>query len=150
MKIRHVMLLIGTLLLFVFAAANWQQFTTPVGLDLIIQEYEAPFGLVMLGVLAAFAALFLLSLGGVQTSALKKKLQASREIEKAQQTLIDAEGKRLTRFEDLVRDKFHVLETKLDSLDRKLDHEEDSHDRRQRTGKQSEKKRPAVIGSIPS
>ena len=152
MKIRHVLLLIGALLLFVFVGANWQHFTAPVALDLIVGQYQAPLGLIMLSVLAVFAALFLLSVSSVQSSALKKKLQATQEIEKAQRTLIDAEGNRLSRFEEVVRQRFQVLETKLDKLDSRLmgDDEPRSRDKNKRSGKQTDDQKPAIIGSALS
>lgn len=155
MKIRHVILLIGTLLLLVFAGANWQQFTAPVALDLIVAEYYAPFGLIMLCVLAAFAALFLLSISSAQTSALKKKLQATREIEMAQRTLIDAEGNRLSKFEGIVKQKLEVLETKLDSLTDRLAAAEEGDDeghriREAKRRRQAEDQQPAIIGSALS
>jgi len=116
MSIRNVILLIGVLLLLVFAGANWQQFTAAVQLDLIFQQYEAPFGLVMLGVLAVFGALFLVSVGGIETSALKRKLQASKKIEKAQEALAETEANRFAQLEKTLRDGLESVETKIDRL----------------------------------
>lgn len=120
MSIRNVVLLVAALLVAVFAGANWEQFSAPVTLDLIIREYEAPFGVVMLGVLAFFGALFLISVGGIKTSALKRSLAASKEVEAAHRVLTETEEGRIGRLEDVVRDRLGTIEAKLDRIAEQL------------------------------
>ena len=126
MRVRTVILLVGSLLVVVFAGANWAQFTQPVTLDLIFQQYEAPFGLAMLGVLVAFVALFLVSMGGVEIGALRKTLAASREIEAARKVVADKEAGRIGHLETLIRERFGAVDQKLERIVRQLD----SQDRR--------------------
>lgn len=85
-------------------------------LDVIVQEYEVPFGLVMLGVVMVFAVLFLVSVGEIKTSALKRKLQASREVQKEHKVLTETDSHRISKLENMVRERLDSIEAKVEGV----------------------------------
>lgn len=116
MSIRNVIVLVGILLLAVLAAANWRQLSAPVELDLIIRQYEAPFGLAVLGLLAVFGLLVLVAASGIEKRGLRKKLDSSKQLEAAQKARAESEAGRILELESLVRTKLDALEAKIDRL----------------------------------
>lgn len=142
MKIR-ALVLFGILGLFlVFIALNWTTIMNPTTLKLGITEVNAPLGLVMLGITALLAALFLVFIVYLQTSVLlearrhAKELQTNRELaDKAEasrftelrafldaeiqkQTTLQAESKfaLLTKIDALSTDMHHAIDTANNSL----------------------------------
>jgi uncharacterized integral membrane protein len=109
-----IVLVLGALTLF--TVANWHAFTTPTTLSLIVGTVEAPLGLMLLGVVAALTALFLIYIVYLQSSALFETRRHERELHFQRELAEHAES---SRIEDL-RDS---LETKLDELARRNDAE---------------------------
>ena len=70
MKIRTFLLLLTLAVVVLFAALNWSTFVTPTALSLGVTEVQAPFGLVMLGLMAFMAVLFLVFIVYLQSGVL--------------------------------------------------------------------------------
>jgi len=131
MKIRSALLLIFVIAFAAFAFLNWSAFITPTTLSLGFVQVEASLGLVMLGLLACFATLFMVFILYLQSSVLldtrrnAKELQANRELaDKAEasrftelRTFLEAE---LKRQEDQGAESKAALFERLDKLDRDL------------------------------
>ena len=102
-----IMLAFGTLALF--TAVNWSAFTTPTTLSVIFATVEAPLGLVLLGMVAALVALFLIYVVYLQSSVLFETRRHARELH-AQREL--AERTEISRIHELQSS----LETGLQTL----------------------------------
>lgn len=70
MKARTLLLLLALGAIAAFTALNWSAFMTPTPLSLGVAGVQAPLGLVMLGLVAFLAALFLVFVVYLQTSGL--------------------------------------------------------------------------------
>lgn len=79
-----------------FALLNWDTFMAPTTLSLGVTSFDAPLGLVMLGLLGFITVLFLVFVVYVQASVLIESRRNSRESQ-ANRTLADnAEASRIT------------------------------------------------------
>ena len=109
MSMRSILVLVALLLLAVFVAANWTAFTAPTSLSLLVATIEAPLGIVMLGVSAAIAAVFLLYALYIQSSASRETSRLAREMH-AQRDLADsAEASRLTQMRTALEERMDRL-----------------------------------------
>jgi uncharacterized membrane protein len=92
MKVRTLVMLIALVAFAAFVALNWSVFIVQTSLSVGFANVQAPLGLVMLGLLAFLAALFLVFVIYLQTSFLlearrnAKELQASRELAQQAET----------------------------------------------------------------
>lgn len=86
MQIRSILLLLTVLAIAVLAAFNWAALSAPVLVSLGVMSFEAPLGLLMLGLttlLAVVCVAYVLSLQGsvlMETRRHTKELHAQREL----------------------------------------------------------------------
>lgn len=86
MQLRSIVLLLTVLAIAVLAAFNWAALATPMLVSLGVMSFEAPLGLLMLGLttlLAVVCVAYVLSLQGsvlMETRRHTKELQAQREL----------------------------------------------------------------------
>lgn len=131
MKIRTLFLLIILVAVAAFAALNWREFVRPTSLSLGVTAVEAPLGLIMLGLLAFLAALFLVFVVYLQASALLDARHQAREIEANRKIAAEAESSRLTELRGFLEvelkklatmhaETSEVVRASLDQLDRGL------------------------------
>jgi uncharacterized integral membrane protein len=96
MRIRVLPVLLILLLTGLFALINWTAFTTPTTLNLGVTMVTAPLGMVMLGIVALLAVMYIVSVVAVQGLALAESRRLTRDLE-AQRELADkAEASRFT------------------------------------------------------
>lgn len=124
-----ILVLLGALVLF--AAVNWEAFTTQTTLSLVFTKVQAPLGLILLGVIAALTLLFLIYLVYWQSSVLLETRRHSREVQSLREIAENAEASRFSQLrafmETALRDladghaesKSAVL-ARLDEIDRDL------------------------------
>lgn len=98
-----------TLLLFLiltaiagFAVLNWNIFITPTQFSLGFTTAQIPLGLVMLGLLAFLAVLFLVFLLYRETSALLEARRHSRELQASRKLAEQAEASRFTELRNFL------------------------------------------------
>jgi hypothetical protein len=136
--VKEVFMPVRTILLFVvagaialFAAANWGAFTAPTTLRFGFGTVDAPLGLIMLGLTALLAFVFLVFIIYLQTTVLLEGRRHARELQ-AQRDLADqAEASRYNQLRQFLetaldtnaqqtdRARAEIL-GKLDQLDREL------------------------------
>jgi hypothetical protein len=109
MYLRTILIVLVLAALALFTAVNWQAFTTPTTLSLIIGTVKAPLGLVLLGIVVLLAALFLIYVVYLQSSVLFETRRHARELQ-AQREL--AEHAEISRIHELRGS----LETRLQTL----------------------------------
>lgn len=96
MKIRSALLLIFVIAFAAFAFLNWSTFIAPTTLSLGFVQVQASLGLVMLGLLACFAALFLVLVLYLQSSVLLDTRRHTKELQANRELADKAEASRLT------------------------------------------------------
>jgi len=131
MRVHTLLLLLVLAIIATFAALNWNAFMLPTTLDLVVAEVHAPLGLIMIGMLAAVTALFLLFLVYLQTSTLLEARRTARELQASRGLADKAEVSRFTelraylelelkRLASLNAESKAAVLTRLDALDQGL------------------------------
>jgi hypothetical protein len=131
MKARTLLLLLAVVAIAAFTALNWNAIMAPATLSLGVADVQAPLGLVMLGLVAFLAALFLVFVVYLQTSVLLEARRHARELQANRELADQAEASRFTELRGFlemelkrqagldVESKAVVL-ARLDQLDRDL------------------------------
>ncbi len=131
MKLRSLLLLVVLLAIAAFTLLNWSVIMTPTALTLGVAEVQAPLGLIMLGLMVALIALFLVYVLYLQTTVMfdarahAKELQSNRNLaDQAEasrftelRTFLDTEFKRMGTADAAVKT---ALTTRIDQLERDL------------------------------
>jgi hypothetical protein len=131
MKIRTLFLLIILVAVGAFAALNWQEFMKPTSLSVGVAVVQAPLGLVMLGLLAFLACIFLVFVIYLQATVLFDARHHAREIETNRKLAEEAESSRFTELRTFLDGEIkrlaavhaegnEAVRTRLDRLDRDL------------------------------
>jgi uncharacterized integral membrane protein len=116
MSMRTLVVVLILLALGVFVAANWAAFTTPTALSLLVANVEAPLGIVMLGITAAVAAVFLAYAFYVQASAMRESKRLAQAIERQRELADRAEASRFTELRDSMGSRLDGMARSLETL----------------------------------
>ncbi|GIW26218.1 DNA cytosine methyltransferase [Meiothermus sp.] len=109
MRGRNVFLLVVIVLMAVFAWRNWAVFSEEKPLSLIFTQVNAPFGIVMLAIMAVLVVIYFLYTVGLETAALLEVKKYARELLSTRKLADEAEA---SRFSELKK----WLEGELESL----------------------------------
>ncbi|MFQ6759221.1 MAG: LapA family protein [Deltaproteobacteria bacterium] len=131
MKVRTLFLLLTVAAIAVFTALNWSAFMAPATLSLGVANVQAPLGLVMLGLVAFLAALFLVFVVYLQTSVLLEARRHARELQANRELADQAEASRFTELRGFLEAELKreaglnaesraIVLARLDQLDRDL------------------------------
>jgi uncharacterized integral membrane protein len=131
MYLRTLLILVLLGALGLFAAVNWDAFTTRATLSLIFTTVEAPLGLILLAVTGALTVLFLIYLVYSQSSALMESRRHARELQLQREIAENAEASRFTQLRSFLEAELRDLGdqsaasktailTRLDEIDRDL------------------------------
>jgi len=102
MKIRSLILLLVFAGIAIFAVLNWHVFLAPTPLSLGLVTFDAPLGLIMLGLLAFLSVLFLVYLVYIQTSVLFDARRQARELHANRELADQAEASRFTELRNFL------------------------------------------------
>lgn len=112
MKIVGPLILAGFILLGIFALANWSVLSAPTTLSFVAFHLEAPLGLLLLGMLLLFVALFTAYVLILRTTMLMDARRYARELETQHQLAEKAEASRLNELRGQLDQQFaKLLET---------------------------------------
>lgn len=112
MKIVGPLILVGLVLFGVFTLANWGALNTPTTLSFVVFSLQAPLGLVLLGMILLFLALFATYVLFLRTSMLMDARRYARELEAQHQLAEKAEASRLNELRSQLDQQFaKLLET---------------------------------------
>lgn len=131
MKVRTLLLLLTVAAIAVFTALNWSAIMAPATLSLGVAHVQAPLGLVMLGLVAFLAALFLVFVIYLQTSVLLEARRHARELQANRELADQAEASRFTELRGFLEMELKrqagldaesraIVLARLDQLDRDL------------------------------
>lgn len=102
MKIRVFVLFSVFALLIVFMILNWATIMAPTALNLAVAQVNAPFGLVMLGIITMLTALFLIYIVYLQTSVLFEARRHAKELQINRELADKAEASRFTELREFL------------------------------------------------
>jgi uncharacterized integral membrane protein len=95
MYLRTIFIVLTLGAVALFAAANWQAFTAPTTLSLVVAKVEAPLGVILLGVILLLTALFLIYVAYLQSSVLLETRRHARELDAQRELAEHAEASRI-------------------------------------------------------
>ena len=113
MPLRTLVLLLLVAVLALFTALNWSAFMAPTTLSLAFATVQAPLGLIMLGVTAILATLFLLYLVYIQTTVILDARRTARDLQAQRELADQAEASRFTALQALLESRLQKLEDNL-------------------------------------
>ena len=120
MTLRSIFVLIVLALIIVFSALNWNVLIAPTDLSLAVAQVKAPLGLIMLGLIVALAAVFLIYIVVLQAGMMSESRRVAKEL-KAQRELADkAEASRFDELRQLHSADMQKLLDRIDQLDREM------------------------------
>lgn len=102
MKTRTVLLIVFLMLILIFAAVNWAEFTRPAELSLLVTTVQAPLGLVMLGLTVLLTGVFIAYALYLQTSMLLEARRHTKELHIQRELADHAEVSRITEMRNLM------------------------------------------------
>ncbi|MEO8080677.1 MAG: LapA family protein [Caldimonas sp.] len=109
MRVRTLLVVLLLVLIAAFAAANWSAFMAPTSLSLLVTSFEAPLGLMMLGLLGVVVLAFAVYMAVWQGTLLMESRRNAAELQK-QRTLADqAEASRFTELRGALHDEMVAL-----------------------------------------
>ena len=112
MKLSTFFLIVIFAAIAVFAALNWSTFSEPTLLSLGVATVEAPLGLIMLGMVAALAAIFLVYVLYMQTAVLMESRRQSRELQANRELADKAEASRFTELRAYIESELQAIGTR--------------------------------------
>jgi len=112
MKIVGPLILVGLVLFGIFTLANWGALSSPTTLSFVVFSLQAPLGLVLLGMILVFLALFATYVLFLRTNMLMDARRYARELEAQHQLAEKAEASRLNELRSQLDQQFaKILET---------------------------------------
>lgn len=93
----------------IFAALNWTIISQPTLLSLGVATVEAPLGLIMLGMVVALAAVFLVYVLYMQTSLLVESRRQARELQANRELADKAEASRFTELRAYIEAELNTM-----------------------------------------
>lgn len=123
MPLRTLVLLVVVTVLALFTALNWSAFMAPTTLSLAFMTVQAPLGLIMLGVTAILATLFLLYVVYIQTAVIVDARRTARDLHAQRELADQAEASRFTVLQTLLETRLQKLEEGLVAAQARSDDE---------------------------
>ncbi|MBT5872010.1 MAG: hypothetical protein HOH43_01215 [Candidatus Latescibacteria bacterium] len=116
MKIRHYVLMALLFVVAIFVTANWNLVTTPSTLNFLVQDVEAPIGVVLCAVILLQSLVFLVFLAHLETSAALQHHGRIKETEKLRKIADAKEASRIHELEERIDTNFEELFKILDQV----------------------------------
>lgn len=123
MPLRTLFLIAAIALMAAFAAINWPAFAAATQLSLLVTSFEAPLGLLLLGLMMVVVLVFTAYMAAWQGRVLMDTRRHAKELEQ-QRVLADrAEASRFTELSGLLRTEVTQLTARLVQVQEALSHE---------------------------
>jgi uncharacterized integral membrane protein len=115
MKFRTTFMIVVLALVAIFAAVNWEAFLAPTPLTLVFTDFQAPLGLVMLGVVVILTAVFLMYVMALQTSALFEARRLTKQLDTQRELADQAEKSRFIELRGYLQSELQQLQQRQNS-----------------------------------
>ena len=120
MNLRSGLVILVMVLIAAFSALNWSVLMAPTDLSLGFAPVKAPLGLIMLALIVALAAVFLIYIVVLQAGMMSESRRVAKEL-KAQRELADkVEASRFDELRQLHSADMQKLLDRIDQLDREM------------------------------
>ncbi|HEY4956368.1 MAG TPA: LapA family protein [Caldimonas sp.] len=113
MRIRTVIVVFAILLVATFVALNWNAFTTPASLNLLVTSVEAPPALIMLALFALGVLAGAVYMAFWQAQILRESRRHAKELQAQRQLADSAEASRFTELRAALADEMARLGERL-------------------------------------
>lgn len=131
MKLRNVFLAAVLILIIAFVALNWNAFLATTTVSFGVATIVAPLGMIMLGLLAVLAAVFLTYIVTLQTTVLLEARRHARELQAHRELADRAEASRFTELRRFIEGELQAvavrdaesnaaMQARIDRLEQKL------------------------------
>ncbi len=120
MKILGPIIFLAMIALAVFTLANWSVLMTPTELSFVAFRLEAPMGLILLGTIVGFVALFSMYVLILRTTMLMDARRYERELSAQQKLAEQAEASRLSELRNQLEQSFAELRDTTDTTRKEL------------------------------
>lgn len=131
MKLRTLLLLLVLLAIAGFTLLNWTVIMAPTALSLGVADIQAPLGLILLGLMVALIAMFLVYLLYLQTTVMFDARAHAKELQSNRHLADQAEASRFTELRTFLDSEFKrqyaadgegkvALLARIDQLEREL------------------------------
>jgi len=125
MRIRTVIVVFAILLVATFVALNWNAFTTPASLNLLVTSVEAPPALIMLALFALGVLAGAVYMAFWQAQILRESRRHAKELQAQRQLADSAEASRFTELRAALADEMARLGERLSAAQSNLPEEGD-------------------------
>ena len=115
-KLRTFVFVLVMLALVLFAALNWELFIQPMAMNLIFARVVAPFGLLMLAIIAGLTILYLTMLAKSEAGAILSHRRSTKELDEARKLALSAEESRLRELRELLDERLDRIDDNLAEL----------------------------------
>ena len=109
MYLRTLLILTVLGLIAVFSALNWSAFIAPTVLSLGFTSFEAPLGLILLGIVVLLTLLFLVYITYLQSTVLLESRRHARELQLQRDLAEQAETSRFNQLRSLTETELEKL-----------------------------------------
>lgn len=120
MKILGPFILLAMIALAVFTLANWSVLMAPTELSFVAFRLQAPMGLILLGTIVGFVALFSIYVLILRTTMLMDARRYERELSAQQKLAEQAEASRLSELRNQLEQSFAELRDTTDTTRKEL------------------------------
>lgn len=120
MKILGPFILLAMIALAVFTLANWSVLMAPTELSFVAFRLEAPMGLILLGTIVGFVAIFSMYVLVLRTTMLMDARRYERELSAQQKLAEQAEASRLSELRNQLEQSFAELRDTTDTTRKEL------------------------------
>jgi len=120
MRLRTVLVVLMIVMVSAFATINWQAFLAPTTLSLLFTSFDAPLGLVMLGILTFVVVAFALYMAVWQSTILIESRRHAKELQQQRMLAEQAEASRFTELRALLHDEVERLGDRLAQVQESL------------------------------
>lgn len=103
-----------------FCTLNWVALTTPSAVNLGFMQVEAPFGLVLLGLTAAFLTVLLAVMLSGRLAGMRESRALHRDLQAAQALADSAEASRFENLQCLIAAEFRTLNERCNGIESAL------------------------------
>ena len=114
MYLRTMLIIVVLGILVVFAAINWNAFTSPTTLSVGFTTVEAPLGLILLGIATGLTLLFLIYVVYLQSSTLMESRRYGRELQAQREIAEQAEASRIAQLHSFLEAELRKLANQTD------------------------------------
>ncbi|BCZ85114.1 hypothetical protein Q8F57_045355 [Paraburkholderia terrae] len=116
MKIRTIVIATGVTLLGLFTILNWDTFSRPTLLDMVVARVDAPLGIILLCAIGVLTLIYALSVARLEITVQLEARRMKNEMEQLREIADKATESRVQALQDFLVRETQRIDVKLDML----------------------------------